>query len=73
LVSIFGLHELAKDTVPLFECGYYKSEHSVQVDEGIRFITKALRPQFISLLEAFDIPDSTLNSAIGNSYGDMNM
>jgi len=24
LISVFGLNELLRDAVPLFECGYYK-------------------------------------------------
>jgi hypothetical protein len=71
LISIFGLNELVKDAVPLFECGYYKQGTLSQLSEGIRFLTKALRPQYISLIEAFDIPDAILNSAVGNSYGDI--
>ena len=30
-----------------------------------------VRPQAINLIESIDVPDSTLNSAIGNSYGDI--
>ena len=71
LISVFGLNELLRDTVPLFECGYYQQGHLAQLSDGIRFIVKALRPQYISLIEGFDIPDAVLNSAVGNSYGDI--
>ena len=30
-----------------------------------------VRPQAINLIEAIDVPDSTLNSSIGNYYGDI--
>jgi hypothetical protein len=30
-----------------------------------------VRPQAINLIEAIDVPDSTLNSSIGNKYGDI--
>jgi Acyl-CoA oxidase len=71
LISLYGLNELAKDAVPLYECGYFTAGHHSQLQDGIKFITKALRPQYVSLIEAFDIPDCVLNSAVGNSYGDI--
>ena len=71
LISIFGLNELIRDAVPLFECGYYKQGTVSHLNEGVRFLTKALRPQYVSLIEAFDISDPILNSAVGNSYGDI--
>jgi len=37
----------------------------------LKFLYKAIRPQYISLVEAFDIPDVVLNSAVGNQYGDI--
>ena len=30
-----------------------------------------VRPNAINLIEAIDIPDETLNSSIGNSFGDI--
>jgi len=35
--------------------------------EEVEFV----RPQFISLVEAFKISDNSLMSAIGNKYGDI--
>ena len=71
LVALYGLQELQKDLVPLFECEYYQPKHVSQIGDAIKLYVKALRPQHISLIEAFDTPDSVLNSAIGNSYGDI--
>ncbi len=44
LISIFGLNELVKDAIPLFESGYYSQGHLAHLTEGINFYTKALRP-----------------------------
>ena len=71
LVTLHGLIEIQKDMVPLLECGYYTPKEIHNVNEAIKLYVKALRPQHISLVEAFDIPDSVLNSAIGNRFGDI--
>ena len=57
--------------VPLLECGYYTPKDVHIINEAIKLYVKALRPQHVSLVEAFDIPDSVLNSAIGNRFGDI--
>lgn len=71
LVLFFGLQELAKDSANLYDCGYFTAGMSSQIIEAIKRLTVELRPQYIPLVEAFDIPDFVLNSAIGNSYGDI--
>ena len=71
LVTLYGLNELAKDSLPLYDCGYFKQGAGIQITESIKALYSELRPQYISLVESFDIPDSVLNSAIGNSYGDI--
>ena len=71
LVTLYGLTELARDSSPLYDCGYLQPGASQQIFEGIKSLTAQLRPQYISLVEGFDIPDFVLNSAIGNSYGDI--
>jgi len=50
----------------LYDCGYFKAGTGGEIIEAIKRITGELRPQFISLIEGFDISDNTLNSAIGN-------
>ena len=71
LITLFGLTELSKDSAPLFECGYFQPGDHTKVIEAIKQLTAQLRPQYIPLVEAFDIPDFVLNSSIGNSYGDI--
>lgn len=71
LITLHGLNELAKDSQALYDCGYFKPGTGGQIIEAIKLITDEIRPQFVSLIEGFDISDNTLNSAIGNSYGDI--
>lgn len=71
LVTLHGLNELAKDSQVLYDCGYFKPGTNGEIIAAIKRITEDLRPQFISLIEGFDITDNTLNSAIGNSFGDI--
>jgi Acyl-CoA oxidase len=71
LVVHFALQELAKDSAVLYDCGYFTSGRGAEIQDSIKRLTDELRPQFIPLVEAFDIPDYVLNSAIGNSYGDI--
>jgi len=39
--------------------------------DSIKELLKLLRPQAIPLIELFEISDSMITSAIGNSYGDI--
>jgi acyl-CoA oxidase len=71
LVTLYCLTELARDSLPLFDCGYFVPGANAAIFDGIKTLTASLRPQYISLVEGFDIPDCTLNSAIGNKYGDI--
>lgn len=71
LVLLYGLIELGKDSAALYDCGYFGQGSGVKVTEGIKSVTEALRPQYIGLVESFDIPDNVLNTAVGNSYGDI--
>jgi hypothetical protein len=39
--------------------------------EAIKIIIKELRPQALNIVEATEVPDAVLCSAIGNYYGDI--
>ena len=39
--------------------------------EAVKLVNKEIRPQAISIMESNDYPDGMLQSAIGNSYGDI--
>jgi acyl-CoA oxidase len=71
LAKLFGLYELTKDSIPLYECGFFKAGTASLIQEALKIVLKDLRPHMIPLVESFGIPDSMLVSAIGNSYGDI--
>ena len=41
------------------------------VEEAVKVLLQRIRPQIIPLIETFNLPDEFLQSAIGNSYGDI--
>ncbi len=71
LCTIYGLDMLKQDCGALYQSGYFSGPESKLVFEGLKVLIAKIRPQFIPLVEAMDIPDSILCSAIGNSYGDI--
>lgn len=72
MISIYGLNELNKDCGQLYDCGYF---HGAFGKDQLMSLLKSkiaeVRPQAINLIESIDVPDSTLNSVIGNSHGDI--
>jgi acyl-CoA oxidase len=71
LARIYALTELLQDSVPLYECGFLSVGSYQHLLEAQKENMKQIRPQMIPLVEAFEMPDSYLVSAIGNSYGDI--
>ena len=73
LCMLFGLCNLTNDHHSLYECGYFKEGVSYQflILEAIKQINRELRPYIVSILESLDFCDEQINSAIGNSYGDI--
>ena len=41
------------------------------MNQALKLLLERIRPQIIPLIESFELPDSVLVSAIGNSYGDI--
>lgn len=71
LARVYALTELLQDSVPLYETGFFSTgTYQILLDAQKENI-KAVRPQMIPLVESFQFPDSFLNSAIGNSFGDI--
>ena len=72
LIIIFGLSELNKDCGQLYDCGYFNNVYGKdQLMTLLKSKIADIRPQAINLIEAIDVPDSTLNSSIGNQFGDI--
>jgi len=73
LCTLYGLNQLHLDSKACFESGYFQpgTPYSELILEAIKQINTDLRPQIVSLVECLEMPDTYLQSAIGNSYGDI--
>lgn len=71
LCKIFATEDLHRDCVALYQCGYFQKTQSAKLLEFLKAQIKEIRPFIIPLVEAFAHHDHSLNSAIGNSYGDI--
>lgn len=68
LAGLTFLREFKKST---FDSGYLTSGQGDLIDEAFKLMLAKIRPYAIPLAELFNIPDDVLQSAIGNSYGDI--
>ena len=66
-----GLCQLMADSVACYESGYFDKNSKSHVLNAVKQINKDLRPSIINIIETVNIPDIVLQSAIGNSYGDI--
>ena len=71
LCKLFALNELMTDSSSCYEAGYFKVRSGQHIMDAIKSLMVAIRPQIIPLVEAFDVPESMIVSAIGNYYGDI--
>lgn len=71
LAKLLGIVELIQDSAPLYETGYFTLGTAPLLLEAAKKLMITLRPQMIPLVESWGLADSTLVSAIGNSYGDI--
>ena len=64
---------LKDDSHGLFECGYFQAgtRYSEMILEAIKEVNRQLRPRILSIIEIYTMSDTTLQTAIGNSYGDI--
>lgn len=71
LVKISALHELQQDSTSLYACGYFAVEALALQNEAMDVLIKKIRPDMVSLGEAWNMPDEIVPSSIGNKYGDI--
>ncbi len=50
---------------------YFDVFQVVEIDEAASTLLTALRPNMVALVDAFEFPDSTLNSALGRYDGNV--
>ena len=73
LCMLFGLYTLHTEGRRVFEMGYFGGgvPYSELVLDAIKKLNNELRPQIIPIIESFGVRDEFLQSAVGNSYGDI--
>lgn len=71
LCMLNGLCQLMADSVACYESNYFDANSKQYVLNAVKHINRELRPSIINIIETVGIPDVVLQSAIGNSYGDI--
>lgn len=75
LCMLYGLFTLSNDCVSCYESGYFSTDVGLPFSElilqAIKILNTEIRPKAISIVESLNITDEVLQSAIGNSYGDI--
>lgn len=71
LCTLCGLCFIQECMAAGYDQGWFKKGDNMILQEAINQTLLLIRPQAVPLVELFDHSDNTLNSAIGNSYGDI--
>ena len=73
LCRLYGVNLLYEDSKSCYECGYFNESRPFNklIRDAFKVLLKEIRPQSLNIMESFEIPDNLLQSAIGNSYGDI--
>jgi hypothetical protein len=75
LCMLYGLFQLNTDCVSCYDSGFFSQDSVVPFSElileAIKIINFELRPKAIAIIESLGVSDMILQSAIGNSYGDI--
>lgn len=75
LCLLYGLMHLNNNLNACYESGYFiidkKVNYSNVILESIKQVNLRIRPHALNIVESFEISDDNLQSAIGNSYGDI--
>ena len=71
LLKIFAVKEIQKDSLSLYDCGFFKQGSSQLVDAGYKKLLVDMRPHMIPFIEFSPNLLIGLKSTIGNSHGDI--
>ena len=74
MCKLFGLDLLYKNHTACYESGYFSTTdlpYSDLILEAIKVLNRQFRPAAVNTMEAIAVDDMYLQSAIGNSYGDI--
>lgn len=69
LASLFALHLMEKELSEFLISGYLSSEQSSMLKEQVISLLEQIRPEAVSLVDAFALPDYFLHSALGRYDG----
>jgi acyl-CoA oxidase len=69
LASLFALHTMEKELAEFLVSGYLSSEQSVMLKQIVIELLEQVRPEAVSLVDSFALPDYFLHSALGRYDG----
>ncbi|KAG2194869.1 hypothetical protein INT47_002663 [Mucor saturninus] len=69
LASLFALHTMEKELAEFLVAGYFSSEQTAMLKEQVIHLLEQVRPEAVSLVDAFALPDYFLHSALGRYDG----
>lgn len=69
LASLFALHMMEKELSEFLVSGYLSAEQSQMLKEQVIALLEQVRPEAVSLVDAFALPDYFLHSALGRYDG----
>jgi len=71
LARLFGLRWMEEHIGDFLEDGYLSAEQTGWVRSGVARMTEILRPDAVSLVDSWDVPDFQLKSALGRWDGNV--
>ena len=71
LVKVFCVQALRKNSDALYESGFFRQGSAKLLHDSFAALLVELRPHMIPLVETFSVYEGSLQSAIGNEYGDI--
>ncbi|CAO3661253.1 unnamed protein product [Umbelopsis vinacea] len=71
MAMLYSLHTMEEELADFLCSGYISSEQASMVKEQVVTLLEKVRPNALALVDAFGLPDYLLNSALGNSKGEV--
>lgn len=68
---LFCLSTLEQEAADFLTSGYLSPEQALMIKQHMITVLKSIRPDVVALVDAFGFPDYLLNSALGESKGDV--
>lgn len=68
---LFCLSTLDQEAADFLTSGYLSPEQAMMIKQHTITVLKLIRPDVVALVDSFDFPDYLLNSALGESKGDV--